>query len=253
MSLFGLIWQCFRIFLFFSLPSSGLLYVVLGGKGVWIGVGASCLVLFGLLVSSEKLLSQLYQAHLEIPQGLRRSLEMAIQGRHGGLPKILMFSEPTPSILFARSLGQKGTIFVSQGLVAFLSETELRRVFNLCGLKLQGKKILFQSLCATIVLLLLRISPPGWSQFMISGQKIASKDYQLLTPFSLLVFFIFPPILQFFSKAGSQLNLKDSLEFSPEFPKIKNKFSPKAERVLELLGPIQNKRFFPIDFISPIF
>lgn len=253
MSLFGLIWQCFRIFLFFYLPSAVFLCVILGGRGVWIGAGVSGLILFGLLLGSEKLLSQMYQAHLEIPQGLKRSLELAIQGRHGELPQILAFPEPTPHILCARSLGQKGTIFVSQGLLAFLNETELRRVLNLCDLKLQRKEILFQSLCATMVLLLLRISPLSWSQLIISSQKIGSKDQKGLTPFSLLVFSLFPPIIQFFRKAGSQMSLKDFLEPSYQFLRGKNEFSPKAGRILELLGPTQNKRFSPIHFISPIF
>src|SRR5690242_15207151 len=111
-----------------SVPYFFVGFALYGVKGAGVGlVLAVGTLLFGALYA-EYGVRRASKAELRSPQGMVRSVELAISHLGGIPPRILIYADPFPNVLVAKSLGSRGTVFLSQGLIALLNDLELQNV-----------------------------------------------------------------------------------------------------------------------------
>jgi hypothetical protein len=192
------------ILVIFSIPTVLFGFLLFGNYGA---VGGLILPLTWLLLtalSAEYRLARTLRANAEVPAGLSHSLEWVANRRGGNekLPQILVYCDPSPNLLITRSLGRNGTIFLSQGLIAYLNEEELRATLKLSLSRIKQSGIVFHSFCLVLAFGLLKISPGSWVNLVEGERVLTPKQEQYLTPISALGFLVMFPFVRFFLKLG---------------------------------------------------
>ncbi len=196
MVFFIILMRIFLIAVMFSLPSVLVGLAAFGMKGAGIGIFSTLLGLIIVGLSSERGIAGIYLVHSNIPQGLSRSLEIALQSLNvKRVPQLVIVSETLPHALVVKSLGGHGTIFLTQGLISILNEQELGAVLLLCLARLKEKSLVFQSFCSILMIWILNFAPKSWVNLIFRERSVTSVDEEFLNPISGVGFFIlFPPV-----------------------------------------------------------
>ncbi|MEO5969393.1 MAG: hypothetical protein ABIQ95_05660 [Bdellovibrionia bacterium] len=178
-------------------------FAISESSGAFIGLIFSLLIIASVAMTSEKTISQIYGAHSRIPEGLEQTLNLVLEGAGSLSPRILIYSDSYPNALVVRQIGGRGSILMSQGMVALLNDMELREVMKMCLARLKERTLLFQSLSSVFAVGVFGLIPSAWSKLVFIGQTPTKSEKTELGPFSTLVFLILFPIVQFFLYAGT--------------------------------------------------
>ena len=179
---------------------------VFGSSGAFMGLILSLLVIVGVAMTSEKTIAQIYGAHSQIPGGLGRSLTLISENEGRTSPRLLIYSDSYPNALVVREIGGRGSILMSQGMIALLNAAELREIMKICLGRLKEPLLIFQSLSSVFAVGVLRLIPRSWAKLVYVGQPGQlhdNKDKTELSPFSTFVFLILNPVVQFFLYTGA--------------------------------------------------
>jgi hypothetical protein len=189
-----ILFRIFYLLIVVSLPFLIVGYIFSGVLGAVIGL---TLILIGTLIlagCSEPLLAHYFAASAVLPKGLNLTKDH---------PKILIFTDPFPTAIVARSLGGQGTIILSQGLFALLKEPELLEAIAMCQLRLKDQGLVFQSLCTVYSLIVLKLVPNSWAKLIFIGRLSDQNLEPELNPISTLSFMILYPWMRFFGRIGN--------------------------------------------------
>jgi hypothetical protein len=198
---------------------------------------------------SEYIVARVHRASSVIPDGLHRTLELALSGDiEKQWPHLLVFSDPSPNALIIRSWGGSGTILVSQGLVALLNEEELRAILQLCVLRLKEPGIAFQSFCFIFALGALSFAPRPWVNLVFTGRTLPRVEERLLGPCSALGFLVLFPVVRFFLYFGrSPIRSRTTSQLGG----IYSAAMQKVAQAIHIWGPGKNYGIFSLYFIHP--
>jgi heat shock protein HtpX len=174
-----------------------------GFHGMVLGLLFSWIVIVLIALTSEKILPQIFGAQSQVPAGLRRTLDCVLKGTDFKRPRILIYADSYPNALVVRAITGRGSILVSQGMIALLSDRELREVMKLCLVRLGERTLVFQSLSSIFAICVLSLIPRSWSKLAFGRQISYSKKETELGPFSTLVFLLLYPVVQFFLSVGT--------------------------------------------------
>lgn len=132
------------------------------------------------------------------PPALAYTIARAFERLAGKAPRVFVFGSPLPSFAVARSfVGEgEGVIFISRGLLAQLSENELRAALRWCALRSRQPGVALESLCAYAALRLYALAPAGWREV---GSRPGARG---LDPLSCLAFLFVHPLAQYLAEAG---------------------------------------------------
>jgi hypothetical protein len=144
---------------------------------------------------AEKGILKIYRVRAEAPQGVRQSLARVLARLGGEAPRVLSFSDPAPQALVVRSLGSVGSILLSEGLLGALNEEELRELLAASVLRLRGRGIRFQSLCAWLAHWTLELAPSSWVALLFGELRWHEKlgavgALSFMTTFTAAKFFV---------------------------------------------------------------
>ncbi len=233
------------VYLAIALPFAVIGGVLLEKKGLWIGFLGSILCVGSVMVFSENLMGYIFRRDKKIFKGLSRTLEI-VESEFGGVsPRLIVFSDPAPDALALRSIGGRGTIFISQGMIGLLSEKELQAILKECMSRLSQPGVALQGLCFTVVHFFLAIAPQGWVGLVFSGNDISRRGKYLLSPISAIGFLILFPIIRFFLKFGS---LSLSKVMAKEDQGDYWQAIQKIVQAVQVLGLLEKRRVFSILF-----
>jgi hypothetical protein len=113
--------------------------------------------------------------------------------------------DPAPSALVVRSLLGRGRILVSQGILALLSEEELRALLGAAVIRCGDRRLPLQSACALLAVTTLSLAPREWVSMVFAGRTPRPErgKKRPLSPVSALRFLAIFPIARVFMKLGS--------------------------------------------------
>lgn len=132
------------------------------------------------------------------PPALKHTIARAFERLGGKPPRVMIFASPLPSFAVARSfVGEgPGVVFLSRGLLAQLSERELRAALRWCALRSRQPGLALESLCAYAAIRLFALAPAGWRDV---GSKPGVRG---LEPWSCLAYLFVHPLARFLAEAG---------------------------------------------------
>lgn len=171
-------------FIFLSVGGLGLLFF--GQQGMKVGF---CLVgvgwgLIGLFL--ESIVVRLKSAVRPTHEGLLRSLELPFLKRGQRPPRIVIFPDPLPYLLCSRSWLGRGTLLMSQGLIATPSHPSLEDLLQESSVRLKNRGVCFGSGCMLFILCVLKLIPKAWIPLLSSSSSVLS-----LSPLSAMGYSIF--------------------------------------------------------------
>lgn len=138
----------------------------------------------------------------EMPAGVLRTSIVAASSLPYQAPRVVVYEETAPNAIVARSFWSRGTVMVSQGLIALLDEQELRAIIRLAHARARSPGIVLQTFCAFFSVLLFLLVPQSWSKLFFSGRPLHRGEEQLLSPASMLRFLLIFPATRFFLNAS---------------------------------------------------
>lgn len=128
-------------------------FALLGVRdGVIVGLTFSLGVILAALFGSELWAIKACKADSKSLHGLVRLVDYVMVNRRGRSPRVLIYADPFPNVLVVKSMGCRGTVLLSQGLMTLMNEEELRAILEMCIERIQGPGIVFQSFCSTLAL-----------------------------------------------------------------------------------------------------
>lgn len=237
-----------------SIPGILMGLAFFGPMGGCCGLGISLLGLCCGSLWSERGVSRAHSIEPNTPQGLDRSLEVAAHSISAileisePLPRLLVFADPSPNALAVRSLGGRGTILLSQGLISLLNEDELREVLILCLLRLKQSSIVFQSFCAILAIWALGFAPRPWVNLVFAGKTLSTREEQLLSPVSGVGFLVFFPVARFIFNLG-----KPVFSFKMQIS-LRNKYLTTVQKIAQTIhiwSPGKRQAAFFLYLIDP--
>lgn len=183
------------IVLGFSISFLPVLFSTLAFSKVGFLISAAICLIFvlGLIFQSEKGLLRFLTLKDTLPPGLERSLQYATEDLEICTPQLVIHTSALPSVYLWRSPRSAGTISLSQGLLACLSENELRAILRLTSLRALAHDLPSQTL-----------------SLFLSQTLNLQKSSKPLTPFRFLFLLILLPCLR-----GLAPNLPDALSPIP--------------------------------------
>lgn len=190
MSPFTTLLRLIFIPIFLSMPFVITGALLAGTSGVICGGVIGLLGMILIAAYSEHGIAKAYHAEKPIPQGLMRTLQFIDEEGSEPTPHLLVYSDPTPNVFTVRSFGGKGTVLLSQGLVALLNEEELRAILRMCLYRVRKTPLVFQSFCAQLTIWSLASAPQVWVDLVFSGRTLSKEEERLLSPLSTVGFLI---------------------------------------------------------------
>ena len=118
-------------------------------------------------------------------------------------PEVYEVAESAPNALIARFGGGAGRIILTQGLLASISEEELRVVIRALVLRLRSPLLSRQTFCASLAHRLLQWAPEGWTRFVLAGESPSAVDPDRLPPLAFLGFLLIYPWARFLIWCGN--------------------------------------------------
>jgi len=218
--------------------SEGAAAGALAGLGFWIF----------LMFLAERGIRLSIGAKEDLPAGVCRSAEMATAGNPDELPRIIVYEEAAPNAIVARSFGSRGTVFLSQGLIALLDEQELRAVIQMAKARVRSPGIVLQTFCAFLSVLLLLMAPKQWSKLFFSGRPLHRGEEQMLSPFSVFRFLLVFPATRFFLSAS---HMPRDLQIASETRDAAVSALRKIARSVSIWGPTRSPGTLFLCLIDP--
>ncbi len=197
------IWSRFPILVFLvCAPLAGVGFAVAQNPGAAAGTLTGLLALLTISFCSERVILRKFSGTRELPMGLAKSLEYGMAGLadlEELRPKLAVFPSSAPNAVVVRELGSPGTLLLSQGLLALLSEPELRSILRLCAVELRSPGIRIRSLSAVLALWVLELAPRNWVETILTGRRIPKPNSKnSLGPFSAMLFLLLFPAARSF-------------------------------------------------------
>jgi hypothetical protein len=248
MSLFIILFRAVLISLIFSFLPVLLGTALFGIVGALVGLLVAGFTMLVCAFYAERSILHAYRAKEESPKGLVRSIQLAMKDENLPTPRLSVFADPSPNILVVRSLGGKGSILMSQGLIALLNEEELRAVLSWCSFRLKQRGIVFQSFCSVLAIWILSLAPTSWVSLVFSGRTLSRDEERTLSPISAVGFLILFPIARFFFRLGRpiQTSLRPA-DFGVGYSTAMQKIA----QSISIWGPSRSQVGFPLDWIYP--
>lgn len=181
--------------------------VVIGGalRGVR-GAEVGLLLGFGIILFSalraERVVKKVCRATSQTSPGIARTIELAMAKTNFAIPRVLVYADPFPNVLVVKSLGSKGSIFLSQGLIAQLNDFEIQAILGMCIESLNRPGVLLHSLSSSLALWILSFWPESWKNLMFPSQIKWRENKENLSPLSAIPLLILFPIALLFYKLG---------------------------------------------------
>ena len=147
-----------------GIPIGSLAFVIFGGLA-WLSGFLAAVVLFVVVaVISEREMLARHPAR-PLDPGMRRSLDRVLEEefRHGeNLPAFRVTVVSEPELLVIRSVGGKGLVLMSRGLVNGLDERRLRALISLSLREIENPSLPWASAAAVLAGRLIRLAPSRW-------------------------------------------------------------------------------------------
>jgi hypothetical protein len=159
------------------IPPMGVIFLFFGIKAAAFSGLVPLAWIFYLALTCEKKVIRFYRASESISRGLKRTVDWVANDSH---LRIVIYSDPHPSIKVLKSLGGRGTLLISQGLVAQFDESDLRNQIQLSLKQIRQPGITFKSLCALLELRI-RKRMPIWGD---SPTPCSAVLFLLLYPYA---------------------------------------------------------------------
>ncbi|OFZ74704.1 MAG: hypothetical protein A3K03_07295 [Bdellovibrionales bacterium RIFOXYD1_FULL_44_7] len=221
MSLLSCIFRYFILLLSLVLPLSVVLFVFIGRDAPLVAVAVVFCFLAGLFLLSEKIVERSItrligrenkrrQASEFRNQGLKKSLVFACPTLKR-LPKVLVFSDPTPSFVLARSCCSPGILFISKGLISILAEEELRTLLALANEKLRQKDRPLKTALAVLSAAVLHFAPSEWTRLILLGRLEKGPFFSFSAP-RFAIFAALLPVAKFFTRLSGPLHRKKEIQ-----------------------------------------
>lgn len=189
----------FLILILFFLPFILGGAIFMGVKGIIAGGVFAFILIVLISIGSESVISLAYGAQKDAVPGLNRTFDLAMAGRvrKSQYPRLLLYSDPAPRVLAARSLGRKGMLLLSRGAIATFRDEELQAVLSNSMIQLQKSDMVLQCLCMSLVLILVQLAPKAWVELVFANCSLTREQKGKLHPFSAILFLIFYPFIRF--------------------------------------------------------
>lgn len=173
-----------------------------GGVGLFLASG----VLLLSALCAERAVKKVCKATDRASPGMARTIELVMRQHPAAVPRVLIYPDPFPNALVVRSLGSTGTLFLSQGLIALLTDQELQAILGMCIEALGRPGILLQSFSSTLALWVLSGWPEAWRNLVFPGRLKWKEQKRILSPLSTLpILVLFPVALVFYRLGHLQL------------------------------------------------
>jgi hypothetical protein len=167
-----------------ALPLAGLGWLAAGWRGAAAAAALGTLVLLITAFRGERIVGRLHGARDALPGGLRRTLGRVLDAESGAAPRLLLVPDPSPNALVAGSLGGGRTIFLTQGLVALLTEPELRAILTQCVRRARAPGAALRTLTAVLAYRVLSAAPREWTELALTGTSRSER----LSPLRAILF-----------------------------------------------------------------
>lgn len=180
-----------------STPFAALSWVLFGkiAAAMAVAIVFFSLLLFGVL--SEKILIKLFDAH---PWQYRVGF-----GEAAIVSKLWVVPEPAAQLFVTkRFLSARGSIFVTQGAIHLLNDSELLEALRFADLRCQRGDLVLRSLSACLLSVLLSMFPSPWFALLFEGQEASNAKSGIRRPAGLIRFLIILPWLQIFLKISGR-------------------------------------------------
>jgi hypothetical protein len=222
---------------------------ILGREGVIVGIILALTGIFVIAIGAEKGIILAHGATIEIPKGLKRSLEKILEELYQKKLRILIYPDPTPNALVIRSFGGSGTVLLSQGLVALLNEEEVRSVLRLCLVRIREPGIVFQSFCSLLAVWSLSFAPRLWVNLVFAGRTLTRIEERLLSPISAIGFLVLFPFARFLLNLGRPPFRGQTLH---GLGGASSSAIQKISQAVHLWGPGRTQGAFSLYLIDPV-
>lgn len=171
---------------------AGLSGLALGAVGLWIGLGLTVVIFLVALLASPQILDR-------IQPGVPTRIKLAPDQ-----PQTLhVLPDPSANILVMRSLlPGSARIYVSQGALALMSQSELVAVVREAEGRCRNLKLISQSACAALASPLCRLAPSRWVRTALHGQFFEALSGGEKLTFGTVSFLTVLPWIRFLLWAG---------------------------------------------------
>ncbi len=170
--------------------------------GAWGGVAGSVLALTLLARAAssreERFLRELGPL-VQAPPGLARSFQRVLEESSISVtpgPELWLRQESLPNAFWGRGPGTPGFIVLNQGLVEFLSESELRSVLRILLQRVQRRDSVDRTLVTVLLLAWVRRLPGAWAQLLLGARDVRPSQTHSLGPASFIGFLLGYPGLR---------------------------------------------------------
>lgn len=182
----------YLVFLLITTAMVGSFGFLLGGMTV---AGLFMVLYLGMwgvvFLSAEGHIMSTYRASLELPPGLRVTFDRALEGQNlNSRPQLAVFDDPAPEILSIRSVWGDGTVLLSSGTLAALSEGELRDILRTISMRLPLAQLRLRTTLGSLALRFLNRLPQN-SRELLRGSPLPSETSTRIGFFRWLRFLVF--------------------------------------------------------------
>jgi hypothetical protein len=226
--------------IFFGLVISFSLPMVLGWQlggafGISLGGAISSFALFiSVFSASDRILRFVRAGESSESQPLVRSFRRALELRKvKAVPQVVFYPSVYPEILVLRPLMKsdsgEGWILVSQGLLSYVTEDQLRALLVDAYDRWTRPGLWFKTLAVSSMLSVVSLIPRGWAQFLWVDGLIQGRDRQAsgLNPMKFLATLFFLPcinLIRWFStvdvRPAADLSTSERLHFDQALMRI---------------------------------
>lgn len=248
----------FALLLFFALPPTLIGFLLFGVMGAVVGLALGDLVLVFVGLRTERVVSRFLRAGELADIPLQRTFERVVTELETAKdyevmrPEVWLYPDALPNALAVRGFGGDGSIFLSQGLVAQLTEAEIRAVLKTSLLRLQESQWVLNSLCAGLAIRIFRRMPVGWKKLLFSSAQSTRQEGESLTVWNLVVFLLLFPFGRFFQRLCIRIPIEQSQDgLTPEDKNAWQDAVRKIRTAAERAGHVENPGASVLFLISP--
>ncbi|OFZ80965.1 MAG: hypothetical protein A2583_02060 [Bdellovibrionales bacterium RIFOXYD1_FULL_53_11] len=199
----GIILRTFVLWLVTSAPLAWIAWLLSGSVfSIVVGPVIAGILIFLLLLSSERLAIRRLRGKFKTIPGLSRSVEAALGGRGISMPLVLVAHDPSQKTCTIRSLFGGGVVIIGRSRTASMDEPVLRKNLETLAAECLAAGKPLGSACDELSRLLSALIPAEWLSSMVLGKPalFARKGWALML--SLLVFAMLAPISSVIRRIG---------------------------------------------------
>ncbi len=163
----------------------------------------------------HQIVARLKKAKLNQSEALRRTFDLAQKSGSESrnqklLKRVKIYIIPDPEVygLTVASVGRRGAIFLSQGLISSVKESQSRELIALTVNRLKRRGSVLRSFCLIMSLILFSGMPRAWRGFLENSSSHNIAGNQFPNALSMMCFWIVLPVYKFFAYFGRPLLFK---------------------------------------------